>query len=167
MDVICNLLRTGRDADVRTWHGRHLKFVFQCESRYAGALQGQNLPHLTLSRRAGVSLFRVVISSLSHWERARVRAPVTISNDSSEHWDSATLSTPLPQVPRLRRKTLVVTLPYRSPFSLSAASTFSGVTGRSLILTPTASYTAFTMAGAEGTQAGSPMPFAPKGPDGS
>ena len=43
-------------------------------------------------------------------------------------------------------------------FALSAASTFSGVMGRSLILTPIASYTAFAIAGAVGTRPGSPIP---------
>ena len=44
---------------------------------------------------------------------------------------------------------------------------FSGVIGRSLILTPTASYTALAMAEATQTILPSPTPLAPKGPVGS
>ena len=46
----------------------------------------------------------------------------------------------------------------------SAANTFSGVIGRSLILTPTASWIAFAIALATGRIPPSPPPFAPNGP---
>ena len=45
-----------------------------------------------------------------------------------------------------------------------AFSTFSGVRGRFLILTPMASQTALAIAGAVGAVGSSPIPFAPKGP---
>jgi hypothetical protein len=56
---------------------------------------------------------------------------------------------------------------YLFSFFFSSLRIFSGVMGRSLILTPMALYIAFAMAGVVGSSEPSPVSFAPKGPSGS